>query len=125
MKRRPPRSTRTDTHLPYTTIFLSLADLRKPEAPGRGTAHPAGRPRHPAPARRRQRRPHGGGARRRARVPSDAEIRDGAAVSRVAAQAHDSHGQTGETGDRKSVVSGNSVSVREDLGGRRIIKKKQ
>src|SRR3546814_14184172 len=27
------------------------------------------------------------------------------------------------TGDRKSVVSGNSVSVRVDLGGRRIIKK--
>src|SRR3546814_16322380 len=28
------------------------------------------------------------------------------------------------TGDRKSVVSGKSVSVRVDLGGRRIIKKK-
>src|SRR3546814_12448629 len=28
-------------------------------------------------------------------------------------------------GDRKSVVSGKSVSVRVDLGGRRIIKKKQ
>src|SRR3546814_11093322 len=27
--------------------------------------------------------------------------------------------------DRKSVVQGKSVSVREDLGGRRIIKKKQ
>src|SRR3546814_17941759 len=32
-----------------------------------------------------------------------------------------SHGQ----GDRKSVVSGKSVSVRVDIGGRRIIKKKQ
>src|SRR3546814_12249324 len=30
----------------------------------------------------------------------------------------------GETIDRKSVVSGKSVSVRVDLGGRRIIKKK-
>src|SRR3546814_19535170 len=30
-----------------------------------------------------------------------------------------------EAGDRKSVVSGKSVSVRVDLGGRRIIKKKQ
>src|SRR3546814_13124738 len=29
-----------------------------------------------------------------------------------------------ETGDRKSVVSGKSVSVRVDLGGRRIIKQK-
>src|SRR3546814_15561419 len=36
-------------------------------------------------------------------------------------------GQLGDqaaTGDRKSVVSGKSVSVRVDLGGRRIIKKK-
>src|SRR3546814_13068459 len=30
-----------------------------------------------------------------------------------------------DTLDRKSVVKGNSVSVRVDLGGRRIIKKKQ
>src|SRR3546814_15357509 len=30
-----------------------------------------------------------------------------------------------EKGDRKSVVSGKSVSVRVDLGGRRIIKKKK
>src|SRR3546814_812331 len=32
--------------------------------------------------------------------------------------------QVGEHGDRKSVVSGKSVSVRVDLGGRRLIKKK-
>src|SRR3546814_21179291 len=31
----------------------------------------------------------------------------------------------GETRDRKSVVEGKSVSVRVDLGGRRIIKKKK
>src|SRR3546814_15669535 len=31
----------------------------------------------------------------------------------------------GETSDRKSVVKGKSVSVRVDLGGRRIIKKKK
>src|SRR3546814_16618820 len=31
----------------------------------------------------------------------------------------------GTLGDRKSVVSGKSVSVRVDLGGRRIIKKKK
>src|SRR3546814_19225305 len=29
------------------------------------------------------------------------------------------------TGDRKSVVSGQSVAIRVDLGGRRIIKKKK
>src|SRR3546814_16063178 len=32
---------------------------------------------------------------------------------------------TGNAGDRKSVVSGKRVSVRVDLGGRRIIKKKK
>src|SRR3546814_12485139 len=26
MRRRPPRSTRTDTRFPYTTLFLSMAD---------------------------------------------------------------------------------------------------
>src|SRR3546814_18813561 len=31
--------------------------------------------------------------------------------------------RSGSVGDRKSVVSGKSVSVRVDLGGRRIIKK--
>src|SRR3546814_9085780 len=30
MIRRPPRSTRTDTLLPYTTLFRSLASLRSP-----------------------------------------------------------------------------------------------
>src|SRR3546814_19631367 len=29
MLRRPPRSTRTDTLFPYTTLFRSLADLRR------------------------------------------------------------------------------------------------
>src|SRR3546814_19329122 len=28
MLRRPPRSTRTDTHLPYTTLFRSIATQR-------------------------------------------------------------------------------------------------
>src|SRR3546814_18013707 len=27
MRRRPPRSTRTDTHFPYTTVFRSGGDL--------------------------------------------------------------------------------------------------
>src|SRR3546814_4703679 len=30
MRRRPPRSTRTDTLFPYTTLFRSVANLRKP-----------------------------------------------------------------------------------------------
>src|SRR3546814_14496038 len=36
MIRRPPRSTRTDTLFPYTTLFLSLAGRRHP---GRGLSH--------------------------------------------------------------------------------------
>src|SRR3546814_18079988 len=34
MIRRPPRSTRTYTLFPYTTLFRSVADLRRPLAPG-------------------------------------------------------------------------------------------
>src|SRR3546814_14638328 len=37
---------------------------------------------------------------------------------------HRWHGSSASPQDRKSVVSGKSVSVRVDLGGRRIIKKK-
>src|SRR3546814_12739191 len=40
MIRRPPRSTRTDTLFPYTTLFRSRADAARPHAcryvPGRG-----------------------------------------------------------------------------------------
>src|SRR3546814_1307938 len=35
----------------------------------------------------------------------------------------DRYGGAGRSGDRKSVVEGKSVSVRVDLGGRRILKK--
>src|SRR3546814_12465305 len=38
---------------------------------------------------------------------------------------HRGHGHCIAKGDRKSVVWGKSVSVRVDLGGRRIIKKKK
>src|SRR3546814_7049628 len=82
MIRRPPRSTRTDTLFPYTTLFRSTGD-RVPPVPGqlyrrarRGAA--GGR----APARR----PAGGGGRLRAadqprrRPPADrkrADLRHG------------------------------------------------
>src|SRR3546814_14298050 len=48
--------------------------------------------------------------------------RRGAAAHRAA---EDIAEHTAQTADRKSVVQGKSVSVRVDLGGRRIIKKKQ
>src|SRR3546814_19077101 len=43
----------------------------------------------------------------------------------VAAGMFNTHGKVATTVDRKSVVWGKSVSVRVDLGGRRIIKKKK
>src|SRR3546814_7385298 len=50
MIRRPPRSTRTDTRFPYTTLFRSQADLRAYAGdPRRGRAGVAG-PLLPRPA---------------------------------------------------------------------------
>src|SRR3546814_17817668 len=40
-------------------------------------------------------------------------------------RAHSKRAKARQSGDRKSVVQGKSVSVRVDLGGRRIIKKKK
>src|SRR3546814_13492308 len=71
MIRRPPRSTRTDTLFPYTTLFRSRARCEAPEgagdrertveeAPGRAGARERGHQGHPltkvvsAPARREQ-----------------------------------------------------------------------
>src|SRR3546814_3560345 len=53
MIRRPPRSTRTDTLFPYTTLFRSPADRRRRPRDGlRLGRHPCSLPRH-----RGQRRP--------------------------------------------------------------------
>src|SRR3546814_3828742 len=57
MNRRPPRSTRTDTLLPYTTLFRS----------------PLGRRPQPAGALSRHRRPRGRGHRHQAALRSAAE----------------------------------------------------
>src|SRR3546814_573133 len=40
MIRRPPRSTRTDTLLPYTTLFRSYGDLWTPEMKGKVMGRP-------------------------------------------------------------------------------------
>src|SRR3546814_15604694 len=118
MIRRRPRSTRTDTLLPYTTLFRSE-----------------------------------GGRYRLGRVFCRCEARQGRQVRRLSCERD--HRPVGACGvgaarcvegladvppdqqpqrrtaerdrqrDRKSVVEGKSVSVRVDLGGRRIIKKKK
>src|SRR3546814_17178390 len=55
-------------------------------------------------------------------------LHDYAKIKRVVVSTYQSVSGAGKVGmdelDRKSVVSGKSVSVRVDLGGRRIIKKK-
>src|SRR3546814_18039049 len=77
-------------------------------------------------------RPRWSGARRRSRrngaVTDFAHIRidrhEGGIAAVVVARADIGNASSPEL-DRKSGVSGKSVSVRVDLGGRRIIKKKQ
>src|SRR3546814_20013512 len=120
MIRRPPRSTRTDALFPYTTLFRSprrlgvarrCAALRVVERPrgGGGSGAQADRARSsPHRLRARPRRlPFG----RRTRKGLSRGARRGGPVAR-------------RRPDRQSVVKGKSVSVRVDLGGPRIIKKK-
>src|SRR3546814_17737607 len=114
MIRRPPRSTRTDTLFPYTTLFRS--SLGRALGGGRQGRRHRSRylligfsPHEACPPRIMRARflqdDRGSRVRRRDRAPS--------ARTRGAGE------------DRKSVVKGKSVSVRVDLGGRRIIKKKK
>src|SRR3546814_12016705 len=111
MIRLPPRSTRTDTLFPYTTLFRSNHDERQvccadghralvrpfpqgstcPVRPSESQRSRAGPPVHPTIHHKRR--------------PSSRDC--------------------SFPPDRTSVVSGQSVSVRVDLGGRRLIKKQQ
>src|SRR3546814_17093776 len=95
MIRRPPRSTRTDTLFPYTTLFRSGSSER-----------------------------HGD---RHGRALRGAERLDARAFPRLWRADLSLVGPSARTDglDRKSVVSGQRVSVRVDIGGRRIINKKK
>src|SRR3546814_17051446 len=122
MIRRPPRSTRTDTLFPYTTLFLSQ---RRHPPPG---AQRGVRPRHvrSGAAHQRARRirrltgglPTPAGGRRRGdrqhRLALRQDVRE---VQRRLLRL--------PGGDRKSVVLGKRVSVRVEFGGRSTIKKKK
>src|SRR3546814_17058377 len=101
MIRRPPRSTRTDTLFPYTTLFRSLG-LVDAERFDEG-------------AQVRQ---------RRLADADDADIRrfDQSQLD-LRQTARDRGGRHSARGDRKSVVSGKSVSVRVNFGARRKLKK--
>src|SRR3546814_11565013 len=110
MIRRPPRSTRTDTLFPYTTLFRSL---RQPAAGHVERQRVGGvfhrQPRLPQRRHLRRRRQRG--------------LEHAARLVAVATAAHGFVQRLEQ--DRKSVVYGKSVSVRVDLGGRRNIKKKK
>src|SRR3546814_11733260 len=110
MIRRPPRSTRTDTLFPYTTLFRSqkrIGELRNALVPHGEQAfgNPAYNFRANLPSLDDK-------CWKKTKLRSDCR-EEWAERLKLAAQAK----------DRKSVVSGTSVSVRVDRDGARIITK--
>src|SRR3546814_20609139 len=118
MIRRPPRSTRTDTLFPYTTLFRSsarnvLAGMDGKDALDGGAGND---------------NLIGGNGNDILTGSTGADTLNGGAGVDRASYSGSNTGVTGNlttrTGtERKSAVWGKSVSVRVDLGGRRIIKK--
>src|SRR3546814_20669106 len=105
MLRRPPRSTRTDTLFPYTTLFRSepYPHAYRPtdRQPDRQASDNCDRR---ADADRRKER-------------QDCKAQDGRAWRKG--------NRWPRRGDRTSVVWGKSVSVRVDMGGGRKLNKKR
>src|SRR3546814_19113942 len=149
MIRRPPRSTRTDTLFPYTTLFRSLRDAAVVEAEDAVDAAEAVGRHQPVDRKARPRFPVAGDADgQQHRIIAEA----GEPIGRLAIAAAifgrelaiKTVGHAGEPGpahrpaaaqrgvgvpqfgaERKSVVEGKSGSVSVDPGGRRTIKKKK
>src|SRR3546814_10927109 len=138
MTRRPPRSTRTDTLFPYTTLFRSVPPHRQRAAATATTPHASA---VSSPSAIRRKRPPG----RRETSPPDPPARPGRNRNgphrqgpsprrrdrrsifrqcRYELPPYAPQSPRVRTQDRKSAVQGKSVSVRVDLGGRRNIKKK-
>src|SRR3546814_19002600 len=112
MIRRPPRSTRTDTLFPYTTLFRSYA-LWNLEERGEIFIEP-GSPVYEGTVIGEHSR------------GNDLEVNPMKAkqLTNMRASGTDEAVRLTPPRDRKSVVSGKSVSVRVDIGGRRYLKKK-
>src|SRR3546814_19243181 len=112
MIRLPPRSTRTDTLFPYTTLFRSAYSSQSwgdKSLHRRAASIPTMRQTPQLPALR------GLSPDLETRLPQHPASR----------RSRPGVGEAGRlTPDRKSVVSGKSVLVRVDLGGRRFSKKK-
>src|SRR3546814_17027206 len=113
MIRRPPRSTRTDTLFPYTTLFRSLRwrlfDFGRVDAE---VARAKGAEREAIAQFRNA-------ALRAAEDVERAVVAWRTAREREAVHAEEVRAAT--AADRKSVVEGTSVSVSVCLGGRRIL----
>src|SRR3546814_19244988 len=124
MIRRPPRSTRTDTLFPYTTLFRSgrllgafpPQDLRvPPDEPDAAHHRPTRSHRRALPDRRRRPRPA-------ARCPAPTPERASNATDPPASRRDR---RCAAAPDRKSGVEGTSVSVRVEVVGRRNVRKKK
>src|SRR3546814_14903590 len=126
MIRRPPRSTRTDTLFPYTTLFRSDGGGIEPGIDG--VEHRAGG-RH-AEMRLELRRGVGGddgeriaaadaAPRQRRGEPAAAHVESGVIVTPVAVN----DGQAARKQDRKSGASGKSGAGWGSIGGTRMTKK--
>src|SRR3546814_15509675 len=113
MIRRPPRSTRTDTLCPYTTLFrsksalarMALSEISIPERSERVFL-----------------RELMDGGRRRVRAPGalNGRVRE-IAVDQGRGQAAQFPRDIDAAHERKSVGEGKSLPVRVSLGGRRVI----
>src|SRR3546814_20968342 len=122
MRRRPPRSTRTDTRFPHTTLRRSRSaehsdDMRIP------LPQPGQKKCSEFLADIRQRPWHGGN---NAGIKTSDMIVEAAVRTACLAETFIRRDQVSEAflvGDRKSVVSGTRVSVRVGQGGRGTIKK--
>src|SRR3546814_17728139 len=119
MIRRPPRSTRTDTLFPYTTLFRSVAvevdaDDVVPGSVAHLVKNPVAQDTRVVYHRIEM-----------AKMP-DRVLYDRGCADRVGnIRAIDHRRTAASLEDRKSVVKGKSVSVRVALGGRRTLKKKK
>src|SRR3546814_20380161 len=125
MIRRPPRSTRTDTLFPYTTLFRSplfpgarrWCDRRRIDVRTERIAPDSRRPDTKVAHDRSIARKHQGIERRRRDRPGHLEMAGGLELAQRVPQLRADH-------DRKSGRWGKRVSVRVDLGDSGVIKKK-
>src|SRR3546814_16387626 len=131
MRRRPPRSTRTDTLFPYTTLFRSVdLDLRGVGAeegiidlagePLRLLGEIAGEPERACDRAAVMRHEAGRGIDVEGVAYLRAVVRDGFDIHH--ALGRDDERYAAGDADRKSYVWGTRLTKHEDIGGRRKIK---